>query len=136
MKKAVIILPTFNEAKNVEELLESIHTTIQSIQNWNIELLIVDSNSPDKTAEKVKQLQKFYKNLYLIETPKEGLGKAYLRGFEYAINEMKAFVVFEMDADLSHDPALIPQFLEKIQIKKREKSNRTDFCSAQFKKFV
>lgn len=115
MKKAVIILPTYNEAKNVEELLASITEVISTIKQWNIELLIVDSNSPDKTAEKVKQLQKKYKNLYLIETPKEGLGKAYLRGFEYAINEMKAFVVFEMDADLSHDPALIPQFLEKIQ---------------------
>lgn len=115
MKKAVIILPTYNEAENIEQLLSDIFDVAKGINQWTIEILVVDSNSPDKTAETVKSLQKKYKNLYILETPKEGLGKAYIRGFNYALNEMKAYVVFEMDADFSHDPKLIPDFLEKIQ---------------------
>lgn len=116
MKKAVIILPTYNEAKNVQQIVESIFDVTKTIENWNIEILVVDSNSPDNTAQEVKKLQKmFKKNLYLLETPKEGLGKAYIRGFQYALDTMKAFVVFQMDADLSHDPKLIPQFIKKIE---------------------
>lgn len=115
LKKAVIILPTYNEKKNVDQLISQVFAAIETIEQWNIEVLVVDSNSPDGTAELVKKLQKKYRSLYLLETPKEGLGKAYIRGFEYAINQMNAFLVFEMDADLSHDPNLLPQFIEKIQ---------------------
>ena len=116
MKKAVIILPTYNEAKNIQIAIEGILNTIKDIQNWNVDILVVNSNSPDNTADVVKTLQKKYKkNLYLLETPREGLGKAYVRGFKYAIDEMKAYIVFEMDADLSHDPALLPQFLQQIE---------------------
>ena len=115
MKKAVIIMPTYNEADNIQQLLKEVFQVTPSIPNWNIDVLVVDSNSPDNTADEVKKIQKQYKNLYLLETPKEGLGKAYIRGFEYALKEMKAYVVFEMDADFSHPPTLIPEFLKKIE---------------------
>jgi len=115
MKKAVIIIPTYNEKTNVIKLLNQINETTKTILNWTIELLIVDSNSPDNTAEAIKILQKNNSHIHLLETPKEGLGKAYVTGFTYAIEHLKPYVIFEMDADLSHNPADIPNFLIQIE---------------------
>lgn len=114
MKNAVIIIPTYNEAENIEPLINGVFDQASSIKNWQIEILVVDSNSPDKTALIVKTLQKKYKKLYLLETQKEGLGKAYVAGFRYALKNISPDVFFEMDADLSHDPAKISEFLEHI----------------------
>ncbi len=114
MKKAVIVLPTYNESKNITEVLERISNASKDIKNWDIEIVVVDSSSPDNTAGIVKDFRKKYRNLYLLETAKEGLGKAYIRGFKYALEERKAYVLFEMDADLQHSPEMIPAFLEKI----------------------
>ncbi len=115
MKRAVIVIPTYNESQNIEQLLNDISKVFQGIQTWSMSVLVVDSKSPDKTADKVKELQKKNKRIYILETEKEGLGKAYLRGFEYAISELQADVVFEMDADLSHDPQDIPKFISEIE---------------------
>src|SRR3990172_9129022 len=111
MKKAAIIVPTFNEVESITHLVEKTISVSQTIKNWEIEILIVDSTSPDKTASAVRQLQQKFSNLHLITTKREGLGRAYLRGFTFALRNLKADVVFEMDADLSHDPQVIPQFL-------------------------
>jgi dolichol-phosphate mannosyltransferase len=115
MKKAVVVIPTYNEAKNIEELLAKVFSVTQNLANWQVEVLIVDSHSPDKTEEVIKSLQQKYKNLHLLVTPKEGLGKAYYKGFQYAIDHFQPYVLFEMDADLSHDPKEIPNFLKKIE---------------------
>jgi dolichol-phosphate mannosyltransferase len=115
MKRAVVVIPTYNESKNIESLLTQVVLVSQKIKNWNMSLLVVDSKSPDKTADIVRTFQKKNKNTYLIETEKEGLGKAYLHGFKYALNELQADVVFEMDADMSHDPQDIPKFLTEIE---------------------
>jgi len=115
MKRAVIVVPTYNESENIEALLSKISTASQKIDSWNISVLVVDSKSPDKTSDVVKTIQKKNKKVYLLETEKEGLGKAYLRGFDYAINELQADVVFEMDADLSHDPKEIGAYLKEIE---------------------
>jgi dolichol-phosphate mannosyltransferase len=77
-------------------------------------ILVVDDNSPDGTADTVKELMNKWKNIELNTGEKEGLGAAYVRGMDFAIKEMNADVMFEMDADLSHDPKKIPTFLEKI----------------------
>ncbi len=111
MRKAVIVIPTYNEAGNIQNLIEQIFAEAEKIDDWSVELLIVDSNSPDKTAAIVKSLQKNYPELHILETKKEGLGKAYIQGFDYAIENLKAYIVFEMDADFSHDPKKIPDFL-------------------------
>jgi dolichol-phosphate mannosyltransferase len=87
----------------------------KTIEQWEIELLIVDSSSPDGTAQTVRELQKTYDDLHIIETPKEGLGRAYVNGFSYALEHLRPFVIFEMDADLSHNPNYIPHFLKKIE---------------------
>src|SRR3989338_5698013 len=119
MRKAVVILPTYNEAKNISKLVDEILLVSNSIKNWEIHILVVDSNSPDDTGKILDKLynsdRQKYANLHILHTLKEGLGKAYLEGFQKAISDLKPYVLFEMDADFSHDPKTIPQFLEKIE---------------------
>jgi len=116
MKKTIIVLPTYNEFGNIEKVIESIFDQQKKIDNWLIEILVVDSSSPDSTGKAVKALQKKYSGkLHLLETKKEGLGKAYYQGFQYALEKIKPFVIFEMDADLSHDPKEIVPFLRSIE---------------------
>ena len=115
MKRAVIVLPTYNESQNIEEVITRVVAAVKNLQSWSVSILVVDSKSPDHTADVVRTIQKKNKFLYLLETEKEGLGKAYLRGFEYAINELQADVVFEMDADHQHDPKEVPQYLLAIE---------------------
>src|SRR3989344_3270888 len=115
MKKATVIIPTYNEKGNIEKLVEILENDIfPQIKNYEMTILVVDDNSPDGTADVVKNLMKKWKNIRLNSGEKEGLGAAYVRGMDYAIEEMGADVFFEMDADLSHDPKKIPEFLEKI----------------------
>lgn len=113
MKKAVIVIPTYNEAKNIEKLVTEIFRQ-QKNTPWDLEILIVDSKSPDKTDSEVKKQQKNFKKLHLLSTEKEGLGKAYIAGFTYALAHLNPDVLFEMDADLSHAPTKIPEFLKQI----------------------
>lgn len=116
MRNAVILLPTYNEAGNIEKIITILSRIREEVSlNWNIELLIIDSTSGDGTGEIVKKLQKKYDFLHLLVTKKEGLGKAYFQGFTYTIQRLHPYVMFEMDADLSHDPREIPQFLKKIE---------------------
>ncbi|MGB9883345.1 MAG: polyprenol monophosphomannose synthase [Microgenomates group bacterium] len=116
MKKALIILPTYNEAGNIEKLIEQIFEQQKNLDKWQLEVLVNDSQSKDGTAKIVKKLQKKYQNkLYLLETKKEGLGKAYYQAFLYAKEYIKPFVVFEMDADLSHNPKDISKMLKEIE---------------------
>ncbi len=115
MKKAVIVIPTYNESSNIKTLINHITEETSHIKNWRIDILIVDSNSPDNTLHIVKSLQKKHHMLHVISTKKEGLGKAYVNGFSYAMKHLNPFVLFEMDADLSHNPKNIPAFLRAIE---------------------
>jgi len=115
MRKATIVIPTYNEKSNVEMLIKKINDIIKNLKNWNISILVVDSKSPDNTSIVIQEMMKKYKNLNLLETEKEGMGKAYTKGFKYALRELDPYVIFEMDADLSHDPEMIPYFLEEIE---------------------
>lgn len=112
MKKiACVILPTYNEAENVIVLIPEIFKQAKKIDSHELHILVVDDSSPDGTAGIVKQFQKDYPKLHLISGKKEGLGEAYKRGMKYANEELKSDVLFEMDADLQHDPKLIPFFI-------------------------
>ncbi len=115
MNKVTIIIPTYNEVENISKIIKDIFSLAKSLTNWQLSILIVDSSSPDKTGDSVRKLQTTYSRLYLLSTKKEGLGRAYLRGFTYALSKLKADVVFEMDADFSHNPQDIPRFLAKIE---------------------
>ena len=100
MKKLVII-PTYKEKENVAQILEAIFALNQSFH-----VLIIDDNSPDGTAEIVKEMQlRFPEALFLLQrSGKLGLGTAYIMGFKWAIEHDYDYI-FEMDADFSHDPA-------------------------------
>lgn len=113
--KVVIVVPTYNEKGNIERLVEILENDIfPKIKNHDMNILVADDNSPDGTAEEVKKLMKKYKNVDLNMGEKHGLGAAYVRAMSYAIEKMDAEIMFEMDADLSHDPNKISDFLKKI----------------------
>jgi dolichol-phosphate mannosyltransferase len=78
-------------------------------------ILVVDDNSPDRTAELVREAMVRHSNVYLLTGQKAGLGAAYIRGMRYAIGELSADAVFEMDADFSHDPADVPRLLAELE---------------------
>ncbi len=108
--KTLIIIPTYNEAKNIKRLIEEIFKL-----DLDINILIIDDNSPDGTGNIVEEVAKRDHKVNLIKREgKMGLGTAYVTGFKYAIDN-KYDYIFEMDADFSHDPKEIPNFLEKIK---------------------
>lgn len=114
-KHAVIIIPTYNERDNISRVVAALAEVFAHIKDWQMSILVVDDTSPDKTYEVVKILQKEYSFLYLfMNKKKSGLGGAYLAGMKHAFGELNADIVFEFDADLSHDPKILPQMLDKI----------------------
>ena len=110
MKDVLIIIPTYNEIENIENIIIS---TINLYPTINI--LVVDDNSPDLTFKKVEELKlKFKDQLFLLKRlEKEGLGTAYVAGFKWALKN-KFNYVFEMDADFSHNPMDIKRILEPM----------------------
>ena len=115
MKQAVIILPTYNEARSIEKLIYEIFDQQKNLKDWQLKVLVVDSKSPDGTGKIVQKLQRSFENLHFLSTEKEGLGKAYIAGFTYSLKHLGPSVIFEMDADFSHSPHRIPSFLKAIE---------------------
>jgi dolichol-phosphate mannosyltransferase len=109
--KACVVLPTFNEAENIQHVVQGIFRHAKKITSHGLHVLVVDDNSPDKTQCIVLELMKKYQNLHLVTGSKKGLGEAYKRGFKHAQNLLSPDLIFEMDADGQHDPALIPLFI-------------------------
>ncbi|MCY7361807.1 MAG: polyprenol monophosphomannose synthase [Ignavibacteria bacterium] len=110
MNRILVIIPTFNEADNILKIIPEVLKNITSENDYNV--LVVDDNSPDGTAELVDNMKDSKVNI-LKREKKSGLGTAYLAGFKYAI-ENKYDFVFEMDADFSHDPKYLNIFIEKL----------------------
>jgi dolichol-phosphate mannosyltransferase len=93
----------------------AVDAILPRISKLEAEVLVVDDTSPDGTAEVVKRISKKLTYVSLLSNPKKsGLGGAYLKGMAHAFDKMHADVIFEFDADLSHDPRKIPEFLLKI----------------------
>jgi dolichol-phosphate mannosyltransferase len=108
--KALVIIPTYKERENLTELLRQIFA-----QNLPLEVLIVDDNSPDGTGAVADQLAAADPRVHVMHRPgKMGLGSAYVAGFKYAL-ERGYDAVFEMDADFSHNPDSLPQFLRELE---------------------
>ena len=107
----LIIIPTYNEIENIENIIRKIFSLDELF-----EILIIDDGSPDGTAQSVKELQSEFSNKLFLEerTGKLGLGTAYIHGFKWALEKDYEFV-FEMDADFSHDPDDLPRLLEACQ---------------------
>ena len=122
---AVIVIPTYNEADNIGHMIEYLNTktfvdiknkTNNLYNNWQMKILVVDGNSPDGTGKIVDKLSKKYSNTFLYtETSKDGIGAAYLKGFKYAIEVLKADFVFEFDGDFQHPPETIPVMLKAME---------------------
>lgn len=109
-EKALVIIPTFNEKENVRKIIEAVLTA-----EPRAHVLIVDDNSPDGTGDIVAAISASNPRVHLMRRPgKLGLGTAYRDGFRWALQRDYEYIM-EMDADFSHDPAQIPQFIEAAQ---------------------
>ena len=108
-KKILVFTATYNESENISELISLIME-----QNFKPDLLIIDDNSPDGTYNKVQQMQKKFKNLFLIKrNGKLGLDTAHKEGYDFAKkNNYDYFIT--MDADFSHDPSELPNFVKNL----------------------
>lgn len=111
--KIVVINPTYRERENIQKLIPALEEQSKKIPH-QVEILVVDDNSPDHTAGAVQDLMKQFPNVHLLSGKKEGLGAAYIRGMRYAMDELSADVVVEMDADLSHKPEDLPRLIVEI----------------------
>lgn len=110
MSKAFVVIPTYNEQDNLRRLIEQVLQQDESLQ-----VLVVDDNSPDGTGQLADELAASNNRINVLHRPgKMGLGSAYRDGFRRAI-QLGADLLIEMDADFSHDPAILPVFLEQIK---------------------
>lgn len=109
-ERTLVVVPTYNERGNLPKLVELLFA-----QNAELEILIVDDSSPDGTGAWVTETATREPRLHLLSRPgKSGLGRAYVAGFQWAINHHYDFVV-QMDADFSHNPADVPKLLDGIR---------------------
>lgn len=99
MSRSLVIIPTYNEILNISDIIDAV-----LVQDSSIEVLVVDDNSPDGTADVVREKQQESDSIHLIQrTGKQGLGTAYIAGFKYGLKQ--GFdLIYEMDADFSHNP--------------------------------
>ena len=111
MSKSLVIIPTYNEKENIEAIIRAVFSLEKAF-----DVLIVDDNSPDKTSAIVQRLQTdFPQQLFLeIRQIKDGLGRAYVHGFKWALANNYTHI-FEMDADFSHNPKDLPRLLEALE---------------------
>jgi dolichol-phosphate mannosyltransferase len=110
LHEMLIITPTFNERENIGVLIHAIRNVVP-----NADILVVDDSSPDGTGQYVKELAQTMQCLYLLTRPKkEGLGRAYISGFKWALERPYQYII-QMDADISHDPEDLPRFLEAME---------------------
>jgi dolichol-phosphate mannosyltransferase len=109
-KRALIIFPTYNEKENIEKIIEAVLPIDERLH-----ILVVDDNSPDGTGQIADRLAGENPRINVLHRQnKEGLGKAYIAGFKWGI-ENRFDYLFEMDADFSHDPKFLPEFLSNIE---------------------
>ena len=108
--QAAVIIPSYNESQNIEALVKSILSL-----GLNIKVIVVDDNSPDGTGEIVDRLASQDAHVHVLHRDKKnGRGSACIAGFKYALG-LDVDYILEMDADFSHDPKAIPEFLEKMK---------------------
>lgn len=109
--KTAVIIPTYNEKSNIQDLIRAIF----SLGILGLEVVVVDDNSPDGTGRAVAEISKSDSKVHVIQRSKKmGLGTAYLEGFQYALSRGAEYFL-GMDADLSHDFSVIPDFLKNIE---------------------
>jgi len=115
-KKVMIVIPTYNERDNIQEIISVINQT--TVPGYDIEVLVVDSNSPDGTGEVLEKMRAGMKHLHVYHQPqKQGLGRAYLDGFRHLEENFRDNIdaVITMDADFSHHPRYLNAVLASLE---------------------
>lgn len=125
MSDSIVIIPTYNEKENIENIIRAVFGLEKEFH-----ILVIDDGSPDGTASIVKRLmEEFAERLFIVErSGKLGLGTAYIRGFEWAI-EHKYDFVFEMDADFSHNPGDLPRLYEACAVNGADVAIGSRYCN-------
>lgn len=109
MANPIVIIPTYKERENIAPMIDAVCGLETSF-----DILVVDDNSPDGTADIVKEKQQAHSNVYLLSRPKkEGLGRAYIAGFKWCL-EKNYEHIFEMDCDFSHNPKDLKRLFERL----------------------
>lgn len=110
-RRPLVVIPTYNEAENIERLIEEVTGAVEGVH-----VLVVDDNSPDGTGDIVRKVGERNPNVLLESRPgKLGLGTAYVHGFKRALSMPGVDCIFGMDADFSHSPQYLPDFLNALE---------------------
>lgn len=112
MERVVIVMPVWNEAANVKEMVEILTKTEFPKINSDMQLLIVDNHSSDGTDKIVEGFSKKFKNVHIVQQKNKGLGWAYVTGMRYAIKDLKADAILEMDGDFQHPPRFVAPMVD------------------------
>ena len=113
--KICFVLPTYNEEENIENIIQQILKEEKNQSKHTFSILVVDDNSTDETQTIVQRYISSNSKVHLVTGQKKGLGDAYKRGFKFALNDLKADLIFQMDSDGQHDASLIPDFVSYIE---------------------
>tara|TARA_B100001027_G_scaffold79091_1_gene54090 strand:+ start:2443 stop:3570 length:1128 start_codon:yes stop_codon:yes gene_type:complete len=113
--KICFVLPTYNEEENIGNIIQQILKEEKSQSKHTFIILVVDDNSADETQTIVQRYISLNSKVHLVTGQKKGLGDAYKRGFKYALNDLKADLIFQMDSDGQHDTSLILDFVSYIE---------------------
>ncbi len=113
--KICFVLPTYNEEENIENIIQQILKEEKNQSKHTFSILVVDDNSTDQTQTIVQHYISLNSKVHLVTGQKKGLGDAYKRGFKFALNDLKADLIFQMDSDGQHDTSLIPNFVSYIE---------------------
>ena len=115
--KTIVVIPTYDERDNVKKMAAAVLSTVSTlttVSTSSLHLLFVDDNSPDGTGDVIEEMMKTEPRIHCLHREKkEGLGRAYVAGFQKAI-ELGADLIIQMDCDFSHDPADVPRLIEAI----------------------
>ena len=112
MDKVVVVMPAWNEAENIKEMIEELVKKYFPRIDADMQLLVVDNHSTDGTTDIVENASKIHKNVHILQQDKPGLGWAYVRGMQYAVHKLNADAVMEMDADFQHPPRFVKPMVD------------------------
>ena len=112
MDKVVVVMPAWNEAENIKEMIEELVKKYFPRIDADMQLLVVDNHSTDGTTDFVENASKIHKNVHILQQDKPGLGWAYVRGMQYAVHKLNADAVMEMDADFQHPPRFVKPMVD------------------------
>src|SRR3989344_6025198 len=113
--RVVVTLPTYNENDNIAEIIARVLGEAKNLLNIDLHVLVSDSHSNDGTGETVKRITRHNSKVHYLDVKERGLGVGLIRGHRFAIDKLKADILAQMDADLSHDPSTLPQMVAYIK---------------------